>query len=70
MPTTNDTLVCHDVYLRHTDEHGRSHIREHRVWDSARFIQAQAKAAAEAGGKAKLELTTRHAYLQQQNAKR
>jgi hypothetical protein len=44
MPT--DTIVCHDLHLRHTDTEGRSRVQLHRVWDSDRFIAARESEAA------------------------
>lgn len=38
-------MVGQDLYLRHTDENGRSHVVEHRVWDAETFLTACQRAA-------------------------
>lgn len=35
----------HDLYLRHTDKHGKSRLECHRVWDAERFLTAADKFA-------------------------
>lgn len=40
----------HDLYLRHTDKSGKSHIECHRVWDALRFLNSQEKSAKVEGG--------------------
>jgi hypothetical protein len=57
------SMVCHDLYLRHTDKEGNTVIVEHRVWDSELFIAAQQAAAAKEGGKSAVEVVTRDDYL-------
>lgn len=55
-----------DIYVRHTDTNGKSHVEQHRVWDRDRFIASrqadasQANAKVEGDGKrlAKVELIT------------
>lgn len=47
------TIVCHDLHLRHTDTDGRSHVVCHRVWDSARFISARQSEALKANAEVK-----------------
>jgi hypothetical protein len=38
-------LMGRDLWLRHTDTNGKSHVVQHRVWDGDRFVEAQKKAA-------------------------
>ncbi len=42
-----DTMVCRDLFMRHTDTNGHSWVQCHRVWNAQRFIAAQAAAAAQ-----------------------
>jgi len=42
---TMDTLICRDVFVRHTEGNGRSYVMCHRVWDADRFLAAQVEAA-------------------------
>lgn len=42
---TTDTLICRDIYMRHTDGDGHSHVMCHRVWDADRFVASQVDAA-------------------------
>lgn len=42
---TTATLAARDIYLRHTATDGKSYVREHRVWDAARFVASQQAAA-------------------------
>lgn len=37
-------MAGQDLYLRHIDGDGRSHIVEHRVWDAAAFITSLQRA--------------------------
>ena len=44
------TLTGKDVFLRVNDnQSGKSTVRQHRVWDADRFIEAQRKAHREEG---------------------
>ncbi len=71
MNTNSDTIVGRDIYMRHTDTEGRSYVNEHRVWDAKKFVNSQAKAAADLNanvkgdGKrlAKAEQITKAVYL-------
>lgn len=55
-------MVAVDVYVKHTDKDGRSFVQVHRAWDRDLFLQSLAKAAVEAGGKAKAEAITEQQY--------
>lgn len=37
-------LFGHDVYVRHTNTDGKSHVMNHRVWDAQRFMASQQSA--------------------------
>lgn len=41
-----DTIICRDIYIRHTDTDGHSAVQCHRVWDAERFVAAQYQNAA------------------------
>ena len=69
-PTKAPQLTGHDLYLQYTDPDGRTHIQEHRVWDSEVFIAARMAEVQRANnerkpgtGAAKVELSNREAYL-------
>jgi hypothetical protein len=73
-----DTFHCRDLHLRHTDTSGCSAVREHRVWDADRFVDAQQRAASKlnaeavAEGKparAKVEVITPELYRAERNAR-
>lgn len=55
-------MEARDLYLKHTDKEGRSHVQQHRVWDASLFVQTQDRAARELGGKAAIELSTEEDY--------
>lgn len=59
---STDTLVCRDIYMRHTDKKGNTYVQEHRVWDAERFLAARAADAAKEGGKARAEQITEEQY--------
>lgn len=58
----SSTLVGVDVYVRHTDINGRSHVEHHRAWDRDLFLKSLARAAAGVGGEAKAEALTEEQY--------
>ncbi len=70
----NYEMNCSDLYLEYTDVKGKSHIRQHRVWDRERFIKSQVDS--HTGPKVEPEklvivsLSDREAYLKQQRAGR
>jgi hypothetical protein len=39
----NNRMTTHDVHMRYTDAKGNTHVQEHRVWDSVRFVAARAE---------------------------
>lgn len=41
----NKILTTHDVHMRYTASNGKTHVQEHRVWDSARFVTARIEEA-------------------------
>lgn len=43
----SDTLVVHDLWLRTTDERGIPTYSHHRVYDSAKFMAAREREAAD-----------------------
>jgi hypothetical protein len=61
------TLTARDIYLRHTDKDGESHVQEHRVWDAERFLSSQQAAASKEKGS--VQLSTREVYLKERNRK-
>lgn len=46
------TLAGRDVFARHTDTNGASHVQSHRVWDADRFFGARQTEAASANAQA------------------
>jgi hypothetical protein len=73
-----DTIICRDLYMRHTNTAGQSWVIEHRVWDAERFVAAQRSAAeklnADVKGDrprlAKAEQITRDNYLNERTSTR
>jgi hypothetical protein len=55
-------MVGLDVWLRHTDKDGRSHVMQHRCWDRERFVQSQRDAARKQGGLADVQQITPEQY--------
>lgn len=55
-------LITYDLYLRHTDKDGNSHVTCHRVWDGERFYESQLKAAKKIGGRSDVKLITEAQY--------
>lgn len=47
MPNELNTLVVHDLWLRTTDETGSPTYSHHRVYDSAKFMAAREREAAD-----------------------
>lgn len=43
-----DTIVCHDLHLRHTDIQGRTRVERYRVWDAVRKVDACEQEASKA----------------------
>lgn len=56
------TLVGQDVYVRHTDKHGKSYAQAHRAWDVDKFLKSLAAAAAKEGGDSRAEAITEEQY--------
>ena len=54
--------LTQSVYLRHTDKQGHVSVHEHYSWNVAGFLAGQHAAAAEAGGKSKVEQLTQEQY--------
>lgn len=50
--STSNTVICRDIYLRHTDGNGNSTVQCHRVWDAERFIASQVAMAKNESSKA------------------
>lgn len=61
----NATSHGRDLYVRHTDENGKTVVREHRVWDADRFLSSQQAEAKKTGGKAAVQQVTREDYLKE-----
>lgn len=66
----SDTMNGRDLYLRHTDSKGNSHVARHRVWDAERFFDSQIQATKKAneksdekGSKATVSLATEADFL-------
>jgi hypothetical protein len=57
-------ITTHDIYMRYTDASGKTHVQEHRVWDSTRFVAARAADAKAENAKEKDEEKRRH-YAEQ-----
>lgn len=57
-----DTLVTHDMFLKHTDKDGASHVQCHRVWDGERFFAARFDECKRIGGKASVEMVSEAFY--------
>lgn len=56
-----------DLFMRHTNTDGKSHVQQHRVWDKQRFLDARSADAAqlnakEGSKKAKAEHITQDQY--------
>lgn len=68
-----DTIICRDIFIRHTDTDGGTAVRCHRVWDAERFLAAQKAEAADNNGRvegdgkrlAKAEQITEDHYRQE-----
>lgn len=45
-----ESMVGHDIYLRHTDKRGSSYIAHHRAWDTMLFLDHEHKNAIKEGG--------------------
>lgn len=56
-----------DVFVRHTDKDGRTHVEEHRVWNRELFLKSLARGAVQAGGEAKAEAITREQFDQERD---
>lgn len=48
----HDTLICHDMYLRHTGGDGNSFVECHRVWNGDLLLRTLQEAAKKAAAKA------------------
>lgn len=59
--------IAHDLYVRYVDSRGNSVIREHRVWDALRFLDAVEAAAQREGGS--VSVTSPMEYRKQQGWK-
>lgn len=46
-----EMAVSRDVWLKHTDKKGHTHVTHHMVWDIGLFMEARQKEAAKEGGK-------------------
>lgn len=47
------TLICRDLYMRHTGGDGKSYVQCHRVWDADKFVATRVAEALELAVKAK-----------------
>lgn len=60
----NQGMTTYDMYIKHTDVNGNSHIQEHRVWDGEKFFNARAAEAKRANAAQKPNQPRRAAVLQ------
>lgn len=60
-----ETMVCRDIYVRHTAKDGKSFVAQHRVWDAPRFLASRSAEAAKEGGLARCDQITPDQYLKE-----
>lgn len=60
----NQGMVTYDMYIKHTDVNGNSHIQEHRVWDGEKFFSARAAECEKANAAQKPDQPRRARVLQ------
>lgn len=53
-------MTTHDVHMRYTDANGKTHVQEHRVWDSTRFFNTRAADAEQLNAKEENPANRRH----------
>jgi hypothetical protein len=66
----NDRMSTRDIHIRHTATDGKSHVLDHRVWDSAKFVASLQREASNLNAdskdptkrQAKVELITEDQY--------
>lgn len=57
-----------DIYVRHSDKEGKSHVVCHRVWSSELFLASVSASARKEGGT--VEQITEEAYKQERKSQR